>query len=80
MKLNELLEKAHQLGLNEDAGSEGFSYKLKYEGELKEEGFKVEKKEDDYVIIRFDYPHDYGFALNKLKDLGIKVIGLELLF
>lgn len=79
MNLNEFLEKAQKI-LNEDAGSEGLAYRLKYTGALKEEGFKVEKKEDDAVIIRFDVPHDYGFALNTLKDLGIEVVGLELLF
>lgn len=79
MNLNEFLEKAHKI-LNEDAGSEGFAYRLKYKGTLKEEGFKVDERNGDTVVIRFTYPHDYGFALQTLKDLGIEVIGLELLF
>jgi hypothetical protein len=74
----EFLAKAKMV-LKEHAGSEGFAYLLKYKGELKEEGFKVEDKEDGKAKIVFDIPHDYGFALQTLKDLGVEVIGLELL-
>lgn len=83
MLIREFIEKAKRV-LKEDAGSEGFSYKLKYKGSLKEEGFIVEEKstEDGEACakIKFDYPRDYGFALQTLKDLGIEVVSLELLF
>lgn len=75
----EFLAKARML-LTEDAGSEGTAFLVKFKGELKEEGFKVEDKANGQAKIIFDYPHDYGFALNTLKDLGVEVIGLELLF
>jgi len=75
----EFLERAKMI-LKEDAGSEGMCYLLKYKGALKEEGFKVEEKEDGKAKIVFDMPRDYGFALQTLKDLGIEVIGLELLY
>ena len=51
---------------------------------LKEEGFTVEEKSTEDGVqcakIKFAYPRDYGFALQTLKDLGIEVVGLELLF
>ena len=75
----EFLERAKMI-LKEDAGSEGMAYLLKYKGALKEEGFKVEENEDGKAKIVFDMPRDYGFALQTLKDLGIEVIGLELLY
>lgn len=80
MNLKEYIEKARAvLNINEDAGSEGSCYLLKYKGTLKEEGFKAEKTEEG-TKITFDYPHDYGFALQTLKDLGIEVEELKLLF
>lgn len=79
MNLKEYIAKAKRI-LKEDAGSEGTCFLVKHEGELKEDGFKVEEKTDKGTKIRFDYPHDYGFALQVLKDQGINVTGLELLF
>ena len=79
INFSEFCEKARVL-LKEDAGSEGLSYIVKYTGTLPEEGFKVEDKSNGQAKITFDYPHDYGFALQTLKDLGVNVIGLELLF
>jgi hypothetical protein len=82
MDLKEYIAKAKAVlnPIKEDAGSEGFCYLLKYSGSLKEEGFKVEEKTEEGTKIRFDYPHDYGFALQTLKDLGIEVEELRLLF
>ena len=81
MDLKEYIAKAKSiLNMNEDAESEGFCYLLKYSGTLKEEGFKVEEKTEEGTKIRFDYPHDYGFALETLKNLGIEVEELKLLF
>jgi len=79
MNFSEFIEKAKMV-LKEDAGSEGSAYLLKYEGELKENGFKAEKVGEGEAKILFEYPHDFGLALQVLKDLDIKVISLELLF
>lgn len=83
MNFSEFLEKARPIlqnvKLKEHAGSEGLCYKLKYTGNLPEEGLVIEKLEDGEVKITFDYPRDYGFALQTLKDLGVEVISLELL-
>lgn len=76
----EFLAKARTI-LTEDAGSEGLTYIVKYEGKLEEaEGLQVEKIEEGQAKLTFDYPHDYGFCVNLLKDMGVKVLGLELLF
>lgn len=83
MSLREYIEKAKRI-LREDAGSEGMAYLLKFKGTLKEEGFIVEEKTTEDGVqcakIKFEYPRDYGFALQTLKDLGIEIVGLELLF
>lgn len=81
MHLKEYIARAKAiLNINEDAGSEGLCYLLKYTGTLKEEGLKIEETTEEGTKIRFDYPHDYGFALQTLKDLGVEVEKLELLF
>jgi GTP cyclohydrolase II len=83
MNLQDYIAKAKRI-LREDAGSEGFLYLLKYKGELKEEGFVVEEKttdkEDKCAKIRFEYPRDCGLAAQELKDLGIEVVSLEILY
>ena len=79
MNFKDLKAKAKSI-LREDAGCEGLAYSLEYTGELKEEGFKVEDKADGKAKIVFDIPRDYGFALQTLKDLGINVVALELLY
>lgn len=79
MNYPEFLKRAKQV-LREDAGSEGMAYIIKYKGELKEEGFKVENKKDGEAKIVFEYPRDCGFALNTLKDLGIEVLEIKLLY
>ena len=83
MNMPEFLEQARAIlgtSMNEDAGSEGSAFLLAYEGTLKEEGFKVENKEDGKAKIVFDFPHDYGFAMDTLKNMGVKIISLELLY
>lgn len=85
MNFSEFIEKAKPIlkdvkTLKEEAGSEGLSYKVKFNGTLPEEGLKIKEKVDDAAIIEFDYPHDFGFALQTLKDLGVEVVSLELLF
>lgn len=80
MNFADFIKKA-KITLREDAGSEGYSYKLKFKGNLPEcDCFKVEKKEADEATIIFAYPRDYGFALQTLKDCGIEIVGLELLY
>lgn len=79
MNFSEFIKKAKTV-LREDAGSEGTAYKVKYTGELKEEGFKVKDKANGEATIEFDYPRDYGYAAQTLKDLGIEIKGLELLY
>lgn len=82
MNLQDYIAKAKRV-LREDAGSEGFCYVLQYKGELKEEGFTVEEKETKDGVktakIRFEDPKDYGFAAQVLKDLGIDIVGLQLI-
>lgn len=76
----EFLAKARTI-LKEDAGSEGLAYVVKYEGKLEEaEGLHVEEIGKGQAKLTFDYPHDYGFTVNLLKDTGVKVLALELLF
>lgn len=83
MDLKEYIKKAKKI-LKEDAGSEGLCYKVYYTGNLEAEDLIVEttKIEDGIKcsVIKFNYPKDYGFALNYLKDINIDVIKLELLF
>ena len=79
MSYSEFLKQAKQV-FKEDAGSEGSAYIVKYNGELKENGFKVENKKDGEAKIIFEFPKDYGFALETLKALGIEVISLALLY
>jgi len=79
MNYTELLKMGKQI-FNEDAGSEGSAYKIYYKGELKEDGFKIVEKKDGEAKILFDYPRDYGFAMETFKTLGVEVIKLELLY
>ena len=80
MNFSEFLAKA-KIILKEDAGSEGFSYIVKFRGKLpQKEGMIIEEKSEGQAKILFTVPKDYGLALQELKDLGVDVIGLELLF
>lgn len=85
MNFSEFIEKARPIlkdvkPLKEDAGSEGLSYRVKFNGTLPEEGLKIKETKDGFTTIEFDYPHDFGFAMQALKDLGVEVVSLELLF
>lgn len=80
MNYPEFIEKAKKI-LKEDAGSEGLSYLVEYKGTLPEsEDFTIENKEEGKAKITFNYPKDFGLALQCLKDQGVEVIKLELLF
>lgn len=83
MNFSEFLEKArpilNKVKMTEDAGAEGLQYFVKYTGDLKEEGLKIDEKVDGGAKITFDYPRDFGFAMQTLKDMGVEVISLELI-
>ena len=80
MNFADLISKGRRV-LKEDAGSEGFAYIVKFKGELKEtDDFTVEDKKDGQAKICFKDPCDCGLAAMKLKDLGIEVLSLELVF
>ena len=80
MNFADLITKGKMV-LKEDAGSEGFAYIVKFKGELKEtDDFTVEDKKDGQAKICFKDPCDCGLAAMKLKDLGIEVLSLELVF
>lgn len=83
MNLKEYIARAKRI-LKEDAGSEGLCYLLKFKGTLPEADFVVEDKQTEDGVqvakIKFAYPKDCGFALQALKDLGIEIVGLELLY
>ena len=79
MNFKDFLTKAKMV-LKEDAGSEGMSYKVKFKGELKGADFVIDEQKDGEAIISFPVPKDYGFALQHLKDSGVEVIKLELLY
>lgn len=83
MNLKEYIARAKKI-LKEDAGSEGLCYLVKFKGTLPEADFTVEEKETvdgvQCAKIKFVYPKDYGFALQALKDLGVEVVALELLY
>ena len=74
MNLKEYIARAKKI-LKEDTGSEGLCYLVKFKGTLPEavDGVQCAK-------IKFVYPKDYGFALQALKDLGVEVVALELLY
>lgn len=80
MNFSEFLQKAKMV-LKEDAGSEGLCYIVKFKGELPEiEGMTIENKSTNEAKITFTMPKDYGLALQVLKDAGVEIVGLELLF
>lgn len=75
--------------LNEDAGSEGMMYQVKAKSGLKSVDTGVIKiadvKTEEGVSVgnaSFAYPHDYGFALNAIKEAlpDIEIIALNLVY
>ena len=73
--------------LNEDAGSEGLEYIVEAKAGLKaieNEAIKIDEVKSENGIssarVSFAYPHDYGFALNAIKENleGIDIIALKL--
>lgn len=75
--------------LNEDAGSEGLVYLVEAKSGLKaieNELVKIDEVATSNGITSakasFVYPHDYGFALQTIKELleGIDITALKLVY
>ena len=75
--------------LKEDAGSEGMQYKVCAKSGLKAIETNVMKINEvrsengvSVANVNFAYPHDYGFALNTIKENleGIEIISLSLVY
>ena len=88
MNVPEFIKLAKQI-LNEDAGSEGMVYKVCAKSglsALENEVLKIDevKSENGATVakVTFSYPHDYGFALNAIKENleNIDVISLSLVY
>ena len=88
MNVPEYIKLAKKI-LNEDAGSEGMVYEVEAKSGLKAVENEVvtinEVKSQNGVTVakaHFAYPHDYGFALNAIKQLleGIDIIALKLVY
>lgn len=88
MNVQEFIKYAKRV-LNEDAGSEGMAYKISAKSGLK--AYSDDKMTINEVktvndgteaSVQFTYPHDYGFALQSIKDaLGdIQITSLTLLY
>ena len=88
MNIKQYIEYAKRV-LNEDAGSEGLEYRLVAKSGLK--SYKDEimtiddiKTEDGQTVgrVMFTYSHDYGFALNLIKDAlkDIEIVSLSLVY
>lgn len=81
--------KAAKATLNEDAGSEGMTYVVEAKSGLKAmetEIFKIDEVKSENGIssakVTFVYPHDYGSALEAIKNAleNIEITALKLVF
>lgn len=88
MNVPEFVKLARKV-LNEDAGSEGMVYKVHASTGLRaieNETFKIDEVANENGVttgkVTFAYPHDYGFALNTIKENleGINIVGLTLIY
>lgn len=87
MNLQQYIKRAKRI-LTEDAGSEGMKYKVYAKSGLKavkNEAYEIKEVTNENgeqcAFVEFVYPHDYGFALNKLThDLGLDITGLRLIY
>lgn len=88
MNISQFITNARKV-LNEDAGSEGFLYKITSKNAIKEvktEEYEItESKKDGDVYtaqVAFTYPHDYGFAIQTLKEAveGLDIQGMQLIY
>lgn len=75
--------------LNEDAGSEGLEYIVEARSGLKAIDTNIVKIDEvksqngiTSARVSFAYPHDYGFALNAIKENleGIDIVTLKLVY
>lgn len=88
MNVPEYIKLAKRI-LNEDAGSEGMVYEVEAKSGLKAIENEIvaidEVKSQNGITVaraQFAYPHDYGFALNAIKQLleGIEITALKLVY
>lgn len=87
MNISQYIKRAKMV-LKEHAGSEGLKYIVFAKSGLK--AVKNEKYEISEVAsenggqkatVDFVYPHDWGFAINTLKEeLGVEITGLQLIY
>ena len=86
MKLNEFINEAKKvLNIKECDGGEGLAYRIEYKGTLPEhEDYIIEKTStnDDKTetVLKLKYPKDPGFVSVFLKNLGIEILKIELLY
>lgn len=75
--------------LNEDAGSEGMQYIVEAKSglaALENETLIIDEVKQENGLtsarVRFTFPHDYGFALNKIKENleNIDITSLKLVY
>lgn len=88
MNIPEYLQAARKV-LNEDAGTEGMVYVVEAKAGLKQidnDRVVIDNVKSENGIasadVKFAYPHDYGFALNAIKDLlpEIEIVALKLVY
>jgi hypothetical protein len=88
MNIKEYIQLAKKV-LNEDAGSEGMMYQIAAKSGLKALETDIVKvydlKSENGVTtanVSFAYPHDYGFALDTLKNLfeNLDLVSLSLIY
>ena len=88
MNVPEYIKLAKQV-LKEVAGSEGMNYIVEAKSGLKaidNELLKIEEVKSENGIssanVTFAYPHDYGFALQTIKEQleGIEIVALKLVY
>lgn len=88
MDIKQFIKYARKV-LNEDAGSEGMQYKITAKSGLKSYKDDVLSIEDlvtedgiTSATISFTYPHDYGFAINTIKEVlqDIEIVSLSLVY
>lgn len=88
MNISDYIKEAKKV-LNEDAGSEGMVYCVEAKSGLsatENEQLKISEVKSENGVhcanVEFVFPHDYGFALNAIKEAlpNIEIIALKLVY